>query len=53
MSNPPFETGMERVNVIVELRSKDIIIPKNMLNDAKYSQNIQVCKFVYFFVFRN
>lgn len=42
MSNPPFETGMERVKTILALRSSSIIIPDNMLKEPKYQKTVEV-----------
>ncbi|XP_037027743.1 eIF-2-alpha kinase GCN2 isoform X2 [Bradysia coprophila] len=46
MSSPQFETGMERVKIMAELRTPAIIIPTYMLENAKFSQHVQVIKWL-------
>ncbi|XP_055679382.1 eIF-2-alpha kinase GCN2 isoform X2 [Lutzomyia longipalpis] len=46
MSIPPFETAMERVKTIVALRSSAITFPDFMMNDKKYSQHVNVIKWL-------
>ena len=46
MSHPPFETGMERVNIIVALRNPAVTIPDYMLNDPQYTQQIKVIEWL-------
>lgn len=46
MSQPPFETGMERVKTLTDLRSKAIILPKQMLDEPKYKQNVAVIRWL-------
>lgn len=46
MSSPQFETGMERVKIMAELRTPACIIPKYMLENPKYSQHVQVIKWL-------
>lgn len=46
MSSPPLTTGMERVQTLAALRSKDIIFPQYMLDDTKYSQEVTVIRWL-------
>lgn len=46
MSSPQFETGMERVKIMAELRTPASTIPKYMIENAKYSQHVQVIKWL-------
>lgn len=43
-----FDTGMERIKTITDLRSKDIIIPDNLLSNKECRDQVQVN---YYFVF--
>lgn len=46
MSHQPFETGMERVETLAALRSPNIVIPKHMLSNSDYMQQIKVIKWL-------
>lgn len=46
MSAQPFETGMERVEILAALRSPSIAIPHYMQNDAAYSQIVKIIKWL-------
>lgn len=42
MIHPPFETGMERVQTIMALRTSMVIIPEEMRIDSKYEKTVKV-----------
>lgn len=44
MSHKPFDTAMERHQVIASVRSPAIVIPQHMLMDVKCSQSVQVSR---------
>lgn len=46
MSNPPFETGMERVKTIIELRTSSINIPKGMLHNKDHENTVEVSSLI-------
>ncbi|XP_055902335.1 eIF-2-alpha kinase GCN2 [Eupeodes corollae] len=46
MSQPPFETGMERAKTILSLRTPAIIIPDSMLKDSKCEKTIQIIRWL-------
>lgn len=46
MSHRPFSTGMERVETLAALRSPNVIVPANMLNNLEYTKNIKVIKWL-------
>ncbi|XP_039950475.1 eIF-2-alpha kinase GCN2 [Bactrocera tryoni] len=46
MSQPPFETGMERVQTIVALRTAAIVIPENMLSDNRYEKTVKILRWL-------
>ncbi|XP_055535172.1 eIF-2-alpha kinase GCN2 [Wyeomyia smithii] len=46
MSTRPLETGMERVKTLMDLRSDSIRFPESILADSKYSQQVQVIRWL-------
>ncbi|XP_055597688.1 eIF-2-alpha kinase GCN2 [Uranotaenia lowii] len=46
MSFPPLSTGMERVKTLMDLRSESVIFPESILGDNKYSQQVQVIRWL-------
>ncbi|XP_036323634.1 eIF-2-alpha kinase GCN2 [Rhagoletis pomonella] len=44
MSQPPFQTGMERVQTIVALRTTAIVIPDAMLSDNRYEKTVKILR---------
>lgn len=46
MSQPPFETGMERAKTILSLRMPSIVIPDEMLKDQKYEKTVKIIRWL-------
>ncbi|XP_065075686.1 eIF-2-alpha kinase GCN2 [Ochlerotatus camptorhynchus] len=46
MSTPPLATGMERVKTMMDLRSDTVSFPEQILNDGKFSQQVQVIRWL-------
>ncbi|XP_062562568.1 eIF-2-alpha kinase GCN2 [Armigeres subalbatus] len=46
MSTPSLATGMERVKTLMDLRSDSIQFPDHILTEGKYSQQIQVIRWL-------
>ncbi|XP_019525004.3 eIF-2-alpha kinase GCN2 [Aedes albopictus] len=46
MSTPPLATGMERVKTLMDLRSDTVRFPEHISNESKYSQQIQVIRWL-------
>lgn len=51
MCNPPFGTGMERAETIINLRSPKIIFPDSMLTNNKYEKTVRVSAMKLFDIF--
>ncbi|XP_055375008.1 eIF-2-alpha kinase GCN2 [Condylostylus longicornis] len=46
MSHPPFETAMERIKTILDLRSKNIVLPEKILKNPRYDQNVKIIQWL-------
>lgn len=46
MSSTPLATGMERVKTLMDLRSSSIQFPDHMMTESKYSQQLQVIRWL-------
>lgn len=46
MCHPPFGTEMERFNVLTALRSPDVILPSDMVNNQDFEQKIHIIKWL-------
>ncbi|XP_023293055.2 eIF-2-alpha kinase GCN2 [Lucilia cuprina] len=46
MCNPPFGTGMERAETIINLRNASIIFPENMLKNNKYEKTVKLIRWL-------
>uniref|UniRef100_A0A182WF08 non-specific serine/threonine protein kinase n=1 Tax=Anopheles minimus TaxID=112268 RepID=A0A182WF08_9DIPT len=46
MSTSPLNTGMERVKTLMDLRSVAVELPKTLLSDVRYSQLVQVIRWL-------
>ena len=46
MLSPPLNTGMERIKTIVALRQPEVNLPKEMVEDEKYKNEVQLLKWL-------
>lgn len=46
MCTPPLSTGMERIKTIAAIRQPEVILPKEMLNDEKLQNEVQLLKWL-------